>query len=570
MDLFSAPSVPISAELTRIVQLPRRVWTPEEAKSLAVKLTDLLRTPWGEMELRPIQAVALWEIGTLGGLLGPMTVGSGKTLVSLLAPEVSFAVRPLLVVPASLVDKTLRDRKYLAQHWRFPEFLSVTSYEMLGRAQAAEYLEQKQPDLIVLDEAHRLRNRKAAVTRRFRRFLRKKKVPCVVMSGTVTKRSLHDFAHLALWSLGENVPVPMKHDDLETWADALDERKNAWTRTAPGALKVFCNPEEKAEWEAGNELQAARKAYRRRLIETPGVVATYEASVDATLTIQGVELPLAPAVSEAFSRLRMEWETPDGWPIADGLAMARHARELALGFYYIWDPRPPPHWLEARRAWAAYVRKVLKHSHKLDSELQVRRAHPDAKELVEWLKVSKDFEPNTRAVWLTDSIAQAARDWAEANPGIVWTEHSCFGRRLAELGLEYYGREGKNAQGFVIEQHAPGTSLAASIWSNSTGRNLQAWSSNLVTSPPPNGQQWEQLLGRTHREGQEADEVRVDVFTLCLEHVWAFHQADKDARYVEATTGAPQKLLLAGVNVLSPIEIETRPGAVWSKSRNQE
>lgn len=571
-DLFASSSVPLSSELTRISKLPRRVWTPERAEEFAKELTQVLRTPHGTMELRPIQAIALCEIGTVGGMLGPMTVGAGKTLVSFLAGEVLEATRPMIIVPAALVKKTEKDGRALAQHWRFPEFTRVRSYELLGRVQAAELLHKELPDLIVFDEGHRVKNLKAAVTRRVRRFLAEHRdVKCVVLSGTLTKRSLFDYAHLARWSLPVNgCPLPKNHVDLEFWADALDERKDQLCRAEPGALKILCNADELREWEMGAQHSAARKAFRRRLVETEGVVATYETEVDASLSIQSVEPPLSPTIDEAFKTLR-SWQTPDGWPIADGLGMFRHARELALGFYYVWDPRPPQHWLDARREWCAFVRKILKHSHKLDSELQVRNAYSTAPELLAWKKVEEEFTPNTRAVWLDDGVLELVAKWVEEQKGIAWVEHQCFGQRLAkDFGLSYYGRKGLDARGQMIEDHPVGSGLVAGVQSNSTGRNLQAWSSNLVVSPPPNGKEWEQLLGRTHREGQEADEVYVDVIVSCLEHVAAFDQSLKDARYVAESTGAPQKLLLAGINMLTADDIAFREGARWQKKVGKE
>jgi hypothetical protein len=52
-------------------------------------------------------------------------------------------------------------------------------------------------------------------------------------------------------------------------------------------------------------------------------------------------------------------------------------------------------------------------------------------------------------------------------------------------------------------------------------------------------------LGRTHREGQEADEVSYDVMFACKEQMDGFLQALADARYLQDTLGSPQKLLYA-------------------------
>lgn len=553
-------------ELRRIARLPRRLWD-SYAEELADELTVILRAPGGTMRLRPIQAVALAEIGTVGGMFGPIRVGAGKTLVSLLAPECAFACRPLLLVPASLVGKTERDQAVLRAHWRLPEFVRIMSYEWLGRVQAAEALEDYRPDLIVCDEVHRLKNPRAAVTRRVRRYMSEcPETKFVGMSGTVTKRSIKDYAHIIRWThKPDAVPIPRWHGDLELWADALDERKGQIRRADPGALRVLCNEDEDRAWDQ-EPRRTARRAYRRRLVETPGVVATKETPIDASIRVRGVEPPVSKAIDEAFARLRYRWETPDGWPIADGLAMFRHARELALGFYYVWDPRPPAHWLEARRAWAAFVRNVLRHSRKLDSELQVRNRFGDADECRAWLAVREEFVPNTEPRWIDASVLRFATAWAHKHKGIVWTEHTCFGELLSKTsGIPYYGRKGLDERGNPIDVHSPGTPLIASIQSNSTGRNLQAWSSNLIASMPANGMQTEQLFGRTHRDGQDADEVLFDVLVSCAEHVGAFWQAVRDCEFVHDSTGSPQKLLVADVDMPTADSIAFRGGSRWDK-----
>lgn len=566
--------VKLNDEVRRIERLPRRsMW--DIADQLVDELTELLKTEQGTMTLRPVQAISLYEIGEVGGLFGALRVGAGKTLISMLAPEVAFSDRPLLLIPASLRQKTDRDRRVLEWHWQIPSFYRVMSYEWLGRVQAAEALEAYQPDLIVADEAHRLKNPRAACTRRVRRYMNAHPLTkFVAMSGTITKRSLLDYAHILRWCLkAGDAPIPQWYQDLELWADALDERKGQIKRAKPGALRVFCNEEELKLWDAGDDRRAARLGFKRRLIDTPGIVATKETPIDASLVLTAVEPKVSKEIDQAFATLRARFKTPDGWPIADGLGMFRHARELALGFYYVWAPRPPKYWLTARTEWFAYVRKVLKHSRKLDSELMVRRAVRATKPeeglelLEEWEEVKNDFEPNTVARWIDDSVVEACAEWAKSNAGIVWTEHRCFAEKLSEIsGLPYYGRKGLDERGRFIEDHPPGKPMIASIHSNATGRNLQAWSRALITSMPPNGLQNEQLLGRLHRDGQEADEVRFDVLVTCPEHVGAFWQAVADSRYVQDSFGSPQKMLDADVMVPRPEDIVFRRGHRWAKT----
>lgn len=561
--------------LTRVIHLPRRSWSDEEAANLAAELTEVLKTQWGTMSLRPIQAVALYEIGIHGGLFGPMRVGAGKTLISLLAPAVAFAKRPLLLVPAKLLGKTQRDQGELGRHWILPPYLRVMSYEWLGRVQAAEALASYRPDIIIADECHKLKNLKAAVTRRVRRYLNEYPLTRVVaMSGTVTKRSLKDYAHILTWCLKDNRPLPEKYKEVELWADALDERKGQIRRAHPGALISLCNEEEKDLWVNGEPRRAARQAYRRRLVDTPSVVATRETPIDASLSVEAVEVDVEPATDAAFHTLRLEWETPDGWPISDGIGMFRHARELGLGFYYVWDPRPPAYWLAARSAWCSYVRQTIGRSRTLDSELAVALAIRNGvirdhgiRLLEDWHEVKKDFEPNTVPRWVDDSVLKFCAKWMQRNNGIVWTEHTHFANRLSSMsGVPYFGRKGLNADKQLIEDHPKGEPLIASVQSNGEGRNLQAWSLNLVTSFPPNGAIVEQLLGRTHRDGQEADEVLTQVVMTCAEHVGAIWQALADSQYVEDSTGSPQKLLVADITAPTADDLTlSKKGARWHK-----
>jgi hypothetical protein len=150
----------------------------------------------------------------------------------------------------------------------------------------------------------------------------------------------------------------------------------------------------------------------------------------------------------------------------------------------------------------------------------------------------------------------------EKHAGIVWVEHVFFGRALAKLvGAPYYGADGLDAvTDQCITDVKPGKPIVASIQANSTGRNLQMFSRNLVTAPPPGAAGWEQLLGRTHRFGQLADEVTVDVLVGCREHHEAFTRAMDASRAAADTLGHTQKLLLADVD----FPTITKKGARWA------
>ncbi len=524
----SLPKVEYSGELRRVLLLPRRHEAPKGSELLSLVL--------GTGTLRPIQAQALAELHICGGLLAPITVGAGKTLVSYLAPRMVEAKRPILLIPAKLREKTRRDFAELRKVWQTTVEPRTLSYEALGRASHKDYLTGYEPDLIIADECHRLKNVRAAVTRRVGRYMKAQpETMFVALSGTLTKRSLMDFAHIAEWCLGTGAPLPLTRYDLEQWSQAIDE-DNQWSdsRRAPGALLDLGHPD-------------VREGFRQRLVQTPGVVASTTSGVDASLQITKWKVGTPDPVLDALIHLDKYWETPNGEPLISAADVWRHARELSLGFWYRWQTPPPAEWLHYRRIWAAFARAILSHSRTLDSEAQVLWKHQDSREWLDWARVKYTYTPTTVVEWASEYYVEKALLWAYENAGIIWVENRAIGHELESRGLPYYASMGQNAKGQDIDD-ATGT-IVASIAACSEGRNLQRYSKNLLLGCPTTGDRWEQLLGRTHREGQEADEVHVEVHLGCRQSTAGFAQAVSDAGYQKGVLGAPQKLLLADVEV---------------------
>lgn len=506
----------------------------------------MLRKPGGSMTLRPIQAVALLEIGLARGGFLPIRVAGGKTLISLLAPTVLGSERPLLLVPAKLQEKTRRAWKHLAQHWRIHPSIRILSYELLSRVQSRELLEQWRPDAIICDEAHKLKDRKIGTTKRVRWYLDSHPGTAFVdMSGTITKRSIKDYAHRAGWALGAGSPLPHDWRDLETWSGVLDEQSGAWRSPEysgdpdPGALALL-GP------------GPIREVFRERCHATIGWVATRESELSIPVLGDVERLPVPKAVASALSHLRNTWTSPDEEEQYDyAPEVWAHARQIGLGFWYAWDPPAPPEWKRKRKAWGQWVRHILENNQRrLATPLDVANAcdqghYPDAfAALEEWREIRDSFVPNTKPVWI-DSFAVdwAARELAAPDPCLLWTEHRAFAERIsAETGVPFYRGGGKDGQGRSILDHRRGPAIC-SIKAIGEGFDLQAFSRNVVASAPTSGRDWEQLLGRTLREGQLADEINVVILSTCDEHDAAIEQAKADAGYIETTTGQRQALL---------------------------
>lgn len=228
--------------------------------------------------------------------------------------------------------------------------------------------------------------------------------------------------------------------------------------------------------------------------------------------------------------------------------------------------RPPPEWLRARRDWNSFVREQISNSRKYDTMLQVANACRagllDSKALDVWKKIESSYEPATRPIFYDTIALETCLTWLKKNVGIVWVEHQAFGAALSQLsGVSYFGPGGLDASGASIANEKADRSVIASVAACGQGFNLQMFSKNLITSCPSGAATIEQVLGRTHRDGQLADEVTVDVLLGCLEQFEAFERALDGATAAEALLGHSQKLLLA--DVLMP-DVSNRKGPLWA------
>lgn len=574
---FGGRAVEWSEDLQRILDLPRRP-TPD-LNALVKKWTSILKTPEGTQTLFPIQAWALEEASAVGGILGSIGVGHGKTLIDCLAPMVVPGCRrAVLFIPPNLRAQFFREWDLYAQHWKLPNLaggrsfvagrpvLHVVAYSELSSPKSSDLLERLRPDLILADEAYSLRRKDAARTKRFLRYFEAHpEVRFAAWTGTFTSKSLKDYAHLSRYALHKSSPVPLKDAIVDEWAAALDP---VLVPAPIGALRHLCRPGEDV-----------RSGYRRRLRDTLGFVATEEGSVSASLVLSERKPPPVPnAVVEAIEGVRSTWQRPDGEELIDGLSVARCARELACGFFLRWRwPRGEPEdvilrWLERRKAWHKELREKLKyggehldspllcakaairyyerHSKTIDEKISDRESAGHALPLWRaetwpaWVEVRETAKPETEVVWVDDFLMRDAAEWGRKNVGIIWYDSDAVGKKIAELsGLPHYG-PGVDASARILEEKGD-RSIIASIRSHGTGKNLQPFSRNLIVQTPSSGATMEQLLGRTHRTGQAADEIEAFVYRHTFEMAAALDSAIRDAEYISETLGTKQKLVYA-------------------------
>lgn len=476
-----------------------------------------------------------------------LAVGKGKTVISMLAPTVFEARKAVLLVQPQLRNQlVLKDMPFWSKHFRIdPSRIEVVSYSKLSRVDGADLLEKIQPDLIVADEAQALKASTAARTKRFKRFMHAHpETRLVALSGTLTSKSLKDYYHLCEMALGtEQSPLPTFWPVLVEWAQALDPVKEGHEDDvlAVGCLEQLCN--------AG---ETARDGFQRRLRETLGVVATSDNDLGISLNIRKREYKPPYVMLAALSNLKSTWALPEGEELEDALAFSRAARQLSCGFYYRWvwpNGQADNEWLDARRAWHREMRQYLSHHARpgMDSPLLLARAAASGKWdsccWPDWCAVKDRPMPPTEAVWVTDDFVKDVVEWGKKNVGVIWYESSSLGDAIAKAsGFPLYG-PGEEASRKILDEDGSRT-IVASVLAHGTGKNLQMFNKNLVTQPSSSGATWEQLLGRTHRPGQEADEVWVDYYEHEAFDV-AVTNAQRDAAYIFETTGQKQKLLQA-------------------------
>lgn len=539
------------------------------------------------LELLAAQAWALYEAQALGGLFAPIGVGHGKTfldiLLAMVVPNCRLAV---LLIPPGLRVQLQREYLRLREHWLVPSIrmgewghmvegrpvLHVVPYSMLSRPDATKLFENLQPDLIIGDEAHLLCNRDSARVRRLLRYAAEHwETRACFYSGTLMKRSLGDCAHLAAFALKGGSPLPLDPDVVDRWAAAVDPVPGE--PSPPGALRVFV------------EDGSLYRGFHRRMVETPGVVATRSGAIGASIKLRdysdaagrrarnAAPLVVPPHVLAMLREVRLSGTRPDGEESTDALQLRRWLLQLACGHYSRWKyPRGESEdlidkWFGVRQDFNRELRaKLLRAQPHLDSPHLCERAaaryyrdldlpDEDRDESLprwssviypEWREIRNEVQPVTETVWVDDYLALDAVEWARAHRGIVWYEQVAFGQRVAELGgLPLHGG-GAEAERLILAERGD-RSIVASIKAHGTGRDgLQhAFNQNLFPNPPSSGDLWEQLMGRTHRIGQTADEVCYDAYRHTRELRAAIDSAVRQAKFIEGIMGTYQKLLVA-------------------------
>lgn len=516
----------LPVELERVLSLPRRQpssWEPP-------------RRPYGDLQLRPVQAEALGEIRAVGAGLVSAGVGHGKTLIGVLSGAALDVERVVYLAPAACVKQVIRTVQHAAQTWVFPP-VYVLSWSRMSLPLWEEELTTaagRGTFALVCDEAHLLRG-ESARTRRWVRFRTENaaRSRVVLMSGTLTRRNLLDLVQIAWVALGSRSPVPIGSTASALAAYIEDPAMGRGHREAAALRK----------WAGVDDTVAA---LGERVRSAPGVVSTASQAVDLPIYCSAIEsMPCAAPLLKLVDEVAATFRVPDGEDLITAADVARVQRQLALGYHLIWTWKngPDREWIEARREWAAQVRRYIAANPDCDTELAVLwavRHESTTPALVEahraWAAVNTDERaPIAKPHWHTTEVVDRLVDVAaQQRRCLLWYDEVAVVPLLKQLGVRVapLGEAPTVADGVT----------AVSIRSHATGLDLQAWSRNVLLTCPSSGATWEQLLGRTHRAGQLADEVLVWRPAYCAVLNRAWRQAQVDASYIAKVSGQVQKL----------------------------
>lgn len=558
--------------------------------------------------------------------------GHGKSYVACLAGSVMPDVDRVIVFTLPSAKPDMEGfYLYLRKYFNVPKNFEVHTVNSLSTPRPGEdldlieaiFLRQNIPaerTLIVFDEVHKIKNPKASRSLRVLRFLQKyPNVRVVVLSGSMLSTSVRDCAHLAWAALREKSPFPRNFgvDDatandalLACWAECLDvdgEPTPAdWQQVMPLWDWAYEGKLNMVDYRGAERQKLLRLALQKRLRSCPGVVVSQEQALDGVaLVLAGIDhkdIDIPEEVERKLDLVRSGISPNEEDELADASAGWPVLRQLAQGFYYVWDwpgGVKDADWILARKRWNSAVRNEIaqRGDVKYDSAMLVYMAVKNAirglvsdLNTLDWIefvartdqdndltgvgfvhgpeefercrKIAFDAignrpllwtwlewsathkhkpEPPTKPVWVStffvDWVAAWAKRHADKKP-ILWYEHREIEAALTQRGIVCYG-----AGTLPPEDRA--VTCGMSIAVQGTGKNLQAWHTNLVLCPPASGSTWEQMLARTHRPGQKASCVTTYVCLHTEEYVDAVRAAYDKARNVYHTLNNEQKLGIA-------------------------
>lgn len=629
-------------EMERICSLPilPQKWTPEQVDDFTRRnaLAEVYESGWRFFEP---QARGIDAYDKVGGGLYAIGVGWGKTGISVIVADRAWRKGHksiLLIVPAAaqaqlttidlafwrkhvpiavpfhnLAGRSKATRKRMASSGRGGCY--IMPYSLLSRQDTIEVLQELNPTVVIADEVHKIKNFSAARTRRMMGFISGREPQFVCMSGTITDRRLEDYHHLGVAALREGVPMPLSRQLMQAWGAVLDSKPTRPSQAQAGALLPLI------EWAQDNfpdenfepTRDGFRKAFRYRLVTSPGVVATGDSEIGTSLTLTNLDIPDKDKVEGWMELMKWvglvedEYITPNGDEIQHAMHKHKWMSELSCGFYneLTW---PTPEVLAERkrisvddaeqrigmsirwhRAWQAYSSELRAHllygypAQGVDTPAAVGTAikaghtHGMPAKMVALWHAAKDLdfderiERDGRAVRVCPFRVNHAVEWAyetfrtdkrRPTGSILWYYHQEIGDWLCELLRArdlpvVFAPAGSNEELLADKADRNSKSVVvASISAHNEAKNMQYMQHQYVLQWPRSAKIAEQMLGRCHRNGQTADELIVHRADVLSFDRFTFAHCLNDAVYRQQTTGNRQKMVYCTYDplplVLSP------------------
>lgn len=626
------------AEIKRITDIP--IQHPLDPVELEEFNRNHIQATYYDQGFRllPAQANGLYAYQMFGTLFGRVLVGDGKTLTSLMIANHAYKKgrnRIMLCVPPNVLGqlvetdipwarsrvdlnlpihilggKGIEARRSLSASGR--KGLYIMPYSLLRTEDTHENLTAIKPELIILDEAHNLSGRSSAQTRRMMSFIEKNLPELIVLSGTITRKSVKDYHHLLKNSLRTKCPLPIADRMVDDWAALIDAEASKDQEGAP----TQANPREMAplvKWagdnfpnnigDFSNDVYGFRRAYDVRLTTTPGVVSSDGSGIGTSLVMHNDPVPEYekcegwPKLKQLMDDVTDKWLTPNGDEISHAMLTWKWLNELCgAGFYneLIWPT--PEKFSERKKISVAEATDIVErakihhaagqaYEHELRAWLDSHsRPSMDTPFLV-GLEMARNGSKNTGeglySTWRDwkdldfdgrpdrDSHARRicpfkinhAVKWAKQLGGkgaIVWIYHQEAGNWLYESLIEeglpaVHCPAGDRFNHVILDPANTNKIMVASIKAHGQGKNLQHFSEQYFLQWPRDSVTAEQALGRTHRTGQKADELVVWTNQTLIFDQMNFAACLNDALYTHQTGGGRQKLIYASYDPLPKI-----------------
>tara|TARA_R110002095_G_C4251957_1_gene240416 strand:+ start:11187 stop:13295 length:2109 start_codon:yes stop_codon:yes gene_type:complete len=632
---YSKKASPDVADIERILGLPIEPDHDENQVEDFSRSHMLAKAFDNGARFLPTQSSAIASYIDVGGGFFPIGVGWGKTGISLYIAELAYKAgtrKILLLVPpqvyAQLTKKdvpfwrkmvnlsvplhrlggqpaAMRRRIYKAGR----KGLYIVPYSLLSVKDTLEMLEAIDPDLVIADEVHNLKNRQAARTKRLFgwRDWRKEqgRMPRFVgMSGTITSKSIDDYHHLITWALGDNSPLPRTGALAYAWGQVIDSGSSVIGEFQTGPLRPL------VKWAQDNfsgevfrdTISDFRRAFRLRLTSAPGVVSTGDAEIGTSLIIETMECAKpGKELQDLMVKVKEDFQTPNGDEIDHAIHTFKWLNELSAGFYneLVWpeiericartDLTPPQATAALKKAKEHHVRRQMYHKELrgflndaplgMDTPMEVARQinqHPEKlngllvmaydnmkvveEESIEEFGLLIEREGRIQRVdsYKIDNAIAWAGKLPKGKGAILWFWHNGVGTWLRDAaqkaGLDYlFCPAGNQGNEDIIEEMNAGRVIIASMGAHGTGKNLQHFQSQLFVQWPRDAKLAEQVLGRLHRNGQLADEITANRYDANGFDTTNFAATLNDSCYVHQSTGQRQKLIYATHNPLPRI-----------------